>query len=56
VPVARGQSASVLRPVGGSVALSFEEAPFGEVGGQLDGAVLTAFTPAQIARSGNVAA
>ena len=29
-----------LRPVGGRLALSFEEAPFGEVGGQLDGAVV----------------
>ena len=29
-----------LRPVGGRFALSFEEAPFGWVGGQLDGAVV----------------
>jgi hypothetical protein len=29
-----------LRPVGGRVALSFEEAPFGWVGGQLDRAVV----------------
>jgi hypothetical protein len=31
-------AAARLRPVGGRVALSFEEAPFGLVGGQLDGA------------------